>query len=120
MTLDLSERKIIYRCKSEVAKSGKRQYHFNVPNTPFRSGLIDPDQEYFIYYVEDSPEQHKVITNDIEELQQFKSLLKSKLPFISKIAHPSGQYRIGIPKSEIKNRFIDPDTEKEYWIYLVK
>lgn len=119
MTVDLSDKKIIFRCKSKVSKSGKKQYHFNVPNAPFRSQIINPDKKYLIYYVEESPQQNELITNDIGELQTFKPLLETKIPFYSNVAHPSGQYRINIPKDVIKNKLIDPIKQVEYWIYFV-
>ena len=69
MTVNFSNRRIIYRCKSKTSKSGKKQFHFNVPNSPFRSGIINPDKEYFIYYIEETLEQNKVVTNDLEKLK---------------------------------------------------
>lgn len=86
---------------------------------PVRSDVINLDKLYFIYYVENTSEQNEIVTNDLEELQKFKELLKSKIPFASKISHLSDQYRIGIPKSLIKNKLIDPIKEVEYWIYIV-
>ena len=120
MTVNLSNKRIIYRCRSKTSKSGKKQYHFNVPNLPFRSGVINPDIEYFVYYIEETPEQNKVITNDREKLQEFLPLLESKIPFVSKVAQPSGQYRINIPKDVIKNNLLDPQKKVNYWIYFVE
>ena len=120
MTLNLSKKRIIYRCKSKTSKSGKKQYHFNVPNSPFRTGVINSDKEYFIYYVEETPEQNEFITNDIEKLQFFLPLLENKMPFVTKVAKPSGQYRINIPKDIIKNNLLDPQKKVNYWIYFVR
>ncbi len=120
MTVNFSNRRIIYRCKSKTSKSGKKQFHFNVPNSPFRSGIINPDKEYFIYYIEETLEQNKVVTNDLEKLKGFLPLLENKIPFASKVAQPGGQYRINLPKDVIKNNLLDPQKKVNYWIYFVE
>lgn len=120
MSVNLSKKRIIYRCKSKTSRSGKKQFHFNVPNSPFRTGVINPDNEYFIYYIKETQEQNEIITNDIEKLQIFLPLLEKKIPFVTKVAHPSGQYRINIPKDVIRNKYLDPNKEENYWIYFVE
>lgn len=118
MTANLSNKRIIYRCKSKTSKSGKNQYHFNVPNSPFRKGVINPTKEYFIYYIEETIEQNEFITNDLEKLNFFLPLLKNKIPFVTKVAKPGGQYRINIPSAIIKNNLLDPHKKVNYWIYF--
>lgn len=84
MSVNLTNKRIIYRCKSKTSRSGKKQFHFNVPNSPFRTGVINPDNEYFIYYVEETQEQNEIITNDIEKLQTFLPILKKKFLLLLK------------------------------------
>jgi len=120
MSVNLSNKRIIYRCKSRTSRSGKKQFHLNVPNSPFRTGVMDGDKEYFIYYVEETQDQNEIITNDIEKLQIFLPLLEKKIPFVTKVAQPSGQYRINIPKDVIRNKYLDPNKEENYWIYFVE
>ncbi|MFX0073395.1 MAG: hypothetical protein ACFFAO_20140 [Candidatus Hermodarchaeota archaeon] len=91
-----------------------------MPNSPFKTGIINPNKEYFIYPIEETPEQNKIKTNNIEKLQQLKPLLKNYIPFSAKVAQPSGQFRINLPSDYIKNNLFDPQKKAKYWIYFVE